>query len=273
MNALPVIHLVSIVLYCLSVVGYFIDFLLNNRKVNRIAFWLLSIVWVLQTTFFILRMVELARVPLITPFEGLFFYAWIIVTLSLILNRFFPVDLFSFFANIVGFILMTITIFIPSEDVPKELASLLISELMMLHISMIFFSYAMLTISFVCSSMYMIVHQVLKKKLWNKRLLRFGSLEKLDKLSFYLVICGVPLFSLGIIVGFIWASVQYQYLPWLDVKVISSLVVVIVYAFYLYKRTMKLNSGYQMANLNVISFLIVLVNYFFSSKFSTFHLW
>lgn len=273
MNAMHTIHLISIILYCLSVIGYFIDFLLNNRKVNRLAFWLLSIVWFLQTTFFVLRMFELARLPIITPFEGLFFYAWLLVTLSLILNWFFPIDFFSFFTNIVGFVMMALTIFIPTADVPIELSELLISELMLIHISMIIFSYATFTLSFVCSIMYMITHQMLKKKRWGKRLLRFGSLEKLDRTSFLLVMIGLPIFSLGIILGFIWASIQLHELPWLDAKVISSIIVVIIYAVYVYKRVVKLTRGYQMALLNVAAFLLILINYFLSSKFSSFHLW
>lgn len=273
MNAMHSIHLISIILYCLSVIGYFIDFLLNNRKVNRLAFWLLSIVWLLQTTFFVMRMFELARLPIITPFEGLFFYAWLLVTLSLILNWFFPIDFFSFFTNIVGFVMMALTIFMPNADVPIELSELLISELMMIHISMIIFSYATFTLAFVSSLMYMIAHQMLKKKRWGKRLLRFGSLEKLDKFSFLLVMTGLPIFALGLILGFIWAAIQLPNLPWLDAKVISSIIVVIIYAVYMYKRTVKLNRGYQMALFNIAAFLIILINYFLSSKFSSFHLW
>ena len=273
MNAMHSIHLITIILYCLSVIGYFIDFLLNNRKVNRLAFWLLSIVWLLQTTFFVMRMIELARLPIVTPFEGLFFYAWLLVTLSLILNWFFPIDFFSFFTNIVGFVMMALTIFIPSADVPRELSVLLVSELMVIHISMIIFSYATFTLSFVCSLMYMIVHQMLKKKRWGKRLLRFGSLDKLDQLSYLLVMWGLPIFLLGIILGLIWAYIQLDYVPWFDAKVVSSTIVVTVYAIYFYKRKVKLNRGYQMALFNVAAFLIILINYFLSSKFSTFHLW
>src|SRR5690625_3209879 len=101
-----ILYVVTIVLYSLSVFGYFIDFLTNNRKANKIAFWLLSIVWVLQTFFFITRALQYTRLPVITPFEGLFFYAWLLVSLSLLINRFFRIDFFVFFTNVVGFIMM-----------------------------------------------------------------------------------------------------------------------------------------------------------------------
>ncbi len=107
------IYPVTIVLYSFSVLGYFIDFLQHNRKVNRMAFWLLSIVWVLQTVFFIIRALELERLPLLTPFEGLFFYAWLVVTLSLAINWFFRVDFLVFFTNVIGFSMMAFSLFHP----------------------------------------------------------------------------------------------------------------------------------------------------------------
>ncbi|GAE34925.1 hypothetical protein [Halalkalibacter akibai] len=100
------IYPITIILYSISLLGYFIDFLQNNRKVNRMAFWLLSIVWVLQTVFFIIRASELERLPLLTPFEGLFFYAWLVVTLSLAINWFFRVDFLVLFTNLIGFSMM-----------------------------------------------------------------------------------------------------------------------------------------------------------------------
>lgn len=67
------IYPITVILYSFSVLGYFIDFVFNNRKVNVVAFWLLSIVWSLQTVYFVLRALEVGRFPIVTPFEGLFF--------------------------------------------------------------------------------------------------------------------------------------------------------------------------------------------------------
>ncbi len=45
------LHELTVVIYALSVLLYFFDFIHHNRKANRIAFWLLAFVWVLQTIF------------------------------------------------------------------------------------------------------------------------------------------------------------------------------------------------------------------------------
>ncbi|MBP3949674.1 cytochrome C assembly family protein [Bacillus suaedae] len=267
------IYPITIVLYSFSVFGYFIDFLQNNRKVNRIAFWLLSIVWVLQTVFFIFRALELNRVPLLTPFEGLFFYAWIIVTISLAINWYFRVDFLVFFTNVIGFSMMTFSLFTPDGDVPKSLSNLLASELLVIHISMILLSYAAFTVAFACQLLYVLQHQMLKKKIWGKRLGRFGALSKLDGISFIAVIIAWPLLLIGLILGFVWAYSQLGEIILLDTKVISSLLVLAVYGVYLYQRVVKLIRGYNMALLAIAGFLILLINYFLSGQYSTFHIW
>jgi HemX protein len=267
------IYLITIILYLFSVFGYFIDFLQHNRKVNRIAFWLLSIVWVLQTSFFILRMIEFNRLPLMTPFEGLFFYAWVLVTLSLIINWFFRVDFLVFFTNVVGFCMMAFSLFTPSGDIPHELSQLLISELLIIHVSLVLLSYAGFTLAFVFSMLYVMQHQMLKRKLWGKRLLRLGNLTKLDKFAFSTTMFTFPIFLFGILLGLLWAFIKFGEIPWIDTKVLGSFIVITVYAVYLYQRVVKLVRGYNMSLLNIAAFLLILINYFLSSAFSTFHLW
>ncbi|MCM3759750.1 cytochrome c biogenesis protein [Alkalihalobacillus oceani] len=267
------IYPVTIVLYSFSVLGYFIDFLQHNRKVNRLAFWLLSIVWVLQTSFFIIRALELNRVPLLTPFEGLFFYAWLVVTLSLVINWFFRVDFLVFFANVIGFSMMAFSLFTPDGDIPQSMKVLLASELLVIHISIILLSYAAFTLSFACQIMYVLQHQMLKRKAWGQRLFRFGGLTTLDTLSYRAIIIGWPLLFIGLILGFVWASTQQTYVPLLDSKVISSVLVLGIYGVYLYLRVVKFMRGYNMALLGVAGFLVLLINYFLSGQYSNFHLW
>jgi HemX protein len=267
------IYPITIVLYSISLFGYFIDFLQNNRKVNILAFWLLSIVWVLQTVFFVIRAVELDRVPLMTPFEGLFFYAWLVVTLSLAINWYFRVDFLVLFTNVIGFSMMTFSLFTPDGDVPESLSALLASELLIIHISFILLSYAAFTLSFALQIMYVIQHQMLKRKIWGKRLLRFGALAKLDSLSFMAVTIAWPFLLIGLILGFTWAHSQLTYVPFFDSKVISSLIVLSIYAIYIYQRVVKFIKGYNMALLGIAGFLVLLINYFLSGLYSSFHMW
>ncbi|WP_413379324.1 inner membrane protein YpjD [Alkalihalobacillus sp. 1P02AB] len=267
------IYPITIVLYSLSVFCYFIDFLQNNRKVNRVAFWLLSVVWLLQTGYFIIRAVSLDQTLIISSLDGLFFYAWTVVTVSLVINWYFRVDFLVFFTNLVGFAMLAFSLFATNTERPEALHSLLSFELMLIHISFIFLSYAAFTLAFAYSIMYVIQHQMLKRKKWGKRLQRFGSLTSLDKMAFIFTMIGAPLLLIGIIQGYIWASIQLDEFQWFDPKVLSSFLTLLIYLIYLYNRVVKHKQGYGFALLNIAGFLVLCINYFLSSQYTSFHLW
>lgn len=267
------LHELTVVLYAFSVLLYFFDFIHHNRKANRIAFWLLAFVWVLQTTLLFLYMVQTGRFPVLTLFEGLYFYAWVLITLSLLINRLLRVDFIVFFTNILGFIVMAIHTFAPVQYHSHLVAQKLVSELLLIHITMAILSYGAFSLSFVFSLLYMIQYDLLKRKKWGPRLLRLADLTKLEHLSFVLAVIGVPMLLLSLILGLQWVFLKVPGVHWYDIKVIMSFVVLSAYSIYLYLRIGKNMAGKSLALWNIGSFLIVLINFFLVGKFSSFHFW
>jgi HemX protein len=267
------IYDLMITLYALSVLGYFIDFLQNNRKANVFAFWLLSIVWVLQTVSLVLTLLEFNRFPFLTIFEGLFFYVWLIVTLSLVINWFFTVDFFVFFANVFGFIIMSIHLFAPKENISTAAAEQLMSELLIIHISMAMLSYGAFALAFIFSIMYIFQHHLLKKKKWGKRLIRLGDLTQLDSLAYSSTIIAVPMLALSLVLGVIWAYIKIEAFHWYDAKVLASFIVIIIYSIYLSLKVSGRIAGKTLALWNIAGFLLILINLFLSGELSSFHLW
>ncbi|WP_035098711.1 inner membrane protein YpjD [Anoxybacteroides tepidamans] len=263
----------SVLLYALSVSLYFIDFLHHNRKANRIAFWLLSIVWVFQTAFFLFRIAETGRFPILTMSEGLYFYAWVLITLSLAINRLLRVDFIVFFTNVLAFFMLALHTFAPIHDQPEAAAEKLISELLMIHITMAILAYGAFSLSFVFSLLYMIQYHLLKQKKWGKRLLRMADLTKLEEMSHVLNLIGLPMLLLGIILGLIWAYIKIEHFHWYDAKVLGSFSVLAVYSLYFYKRIVQGIHGKAIALWNIGSFLFLLVNFFLFGSLSKFHLW
>jgi HemX protein len=267
------LHELTVILYALSVLLYFVDFLQQNRKANRIAFWLLAFVWVLQTVFLILYMITTGRFPVLTIFEGLYFYAWVLVTLSLIINRLLRVDFIVFFTNILGFGIIAIHTFAPMQFDSTIMAQQLISELLLIHITMAILSYGAFSLSFVFSLLYLIQYDLLKRKKWGTRLLRISDLSKLEQFSYILNIIGVPMLILSLILGIQWAFLKVPNMIWYDPKVLGSFSVLIIYSVILYLRTRKGVSGKKLSLWNVASFLIVLINFFLFGQLSSFHFW
>ncbi|WP_025027444.1 cytochrome C assembly family protein [Caldalkalibacillus mannanilyticus] len=262
-----------VVLYASSVLLYFYDFLQNNRKANQFAFWLLSIVWVIQTVYIGMSAIQKGILPLFSQFDTLFFYAWLLITLSLLINWFFRMDLILFFTNVIGFTVLSLSLFVAGREIPAQMAEQLSSEWLLIHISMAFISYAAFTFSFIFSSFYLVQHSMLKKKKWTKHVRRLPSLVQLDLYTFRLNLIGVPLLLLSLILGIVWGYYTLDASFLYDPKVIFSILVLLMYGVYLYQRVVKGWSGRRIVELNIICFLVLLINYLLASIFSKFHLW
>ncbi|MDR0126681.1 MULTISPECIES: cytochrome c biogenesis protein [Bacillus] len=261
----------TILIYALSVLFYFIDFLQHNRKAGKMAFWLLSIVWLLQTVYMFYIMMETDRFPVLNVAEGLYFYTWVLVTLSLVLTKVLRVEFIVFFTNVIGFSMMAIHTFTPSDLHSAELAGKLTSELLVIHITMAILSYGAFSLSFAFSLLYLFQYRLLKKKKWGKWLLRIEDLSKLDHMAYVLNIIGVPMLLLSLILGIIWAYISYDTLYWTDAKVLGSFIMLFLYGFYLYIRLARNMQGKIVARWNVASFLVLMINYFLLGSLSTFH--
>jgi HemX protein len=267
------LHELTVVLYAFSVLLYFFDFIHHNRKANRIAFWLLAFVWILQTVFLVFYMMKTGKFPVLTIFEGLYFYAWILITLSIIINHLLRVDFIVFFTNILGFTVMAIHTFAPMQNGSHVMGKQLVSELLLIHITMAILSYAAFSLSFVFSTLYLLQYDLLKKKKWGARLVRLADLDKLEKSSYIMAVIGVPMLLLSLILGLQWAFLKVPGMPWYDMKIIGSFLVLACYSIYLYLRIVKNLSGRQLAIWNSASFLIVIINFFLFGQLSSFHLW
>ncbi|MBS4176172.1 cytochrome c biogenesis protein [Lederbergia citrea] len=264
---------IVIIIYAISILLYFIDFIDQNRKVNRIAFRLLSIVWILQTIFLFLYMLRTGRFPVLTLFEGLYFYSWVLITLSLAIHRILKVDFTVFFTNILGFSIMAIHAFAPFQRPTEAMAEQLVSELLFIHITMAILSYGAFTLSFVFSALYLLQYKLLKEKKWQKRLWRLSDLAKLEKISYVLNIIGVPMLLLSLILGLQWAFIKLPYFQWYDLKIIGSFLLLIVYSLILYLHRKKEIFGRKLALWNTAAFFIILINFFLVSRLSNFHIW
>lgn len=267
------LHELTVVVYAFSVLLYFFDFIHHNRKANRIAFWLLAFVWVLQSAFLFLYMLKTGRFPVLTIFEGLYFYAWVLITLSVVINHLLRVDFIVFFTNILGFIVMAIHTFAPVQFQSAIIAQKLVSELLLIHITMAILSYGAFSVSFVFSLLYLIQYDLLKRKKWGNRLIRLADLNQLERLSFVLAVIGVPMLMLALILGLQWVFIKVPWVHWYDSKVIGSFIVLVTYSIFLYLRIGRGMAGKTLALWNVASFLFVLINFLLFGRLSSFHIW
>lgn len=240
---------------------------------HRSAFWIVSIVYVMQTFFLILYIVETKRFPVLSLFEGIYFYAWLLITLAIVLHLFSKVGYAAFFLNIIGFIFITIHTFAPTQIQRSTVGETLISELLFIHISFAILSYVAFAMSFVFAILYLLLYRILKKRKWSKQFERLPSLQQTATGMKIGIITGIPFLFISLILGIQWAYIMLDEWSFLDMKIVGSFFLLIVYGSMLFGVKTGRLRGNNSAWANVFAFLFVIINFFLGSSLSGFHLW
>ncbi|SEN01093.1 cytochrome C assembly family protein [Lihuaxuella thermophila] len=259
-----------IYVYALSLVFAFGDLLHRSKRSERISYAFLILVWLLQTSIFVLRGLEFF--PMVTRFDSIFLYSWLLVTFTLIINRIYRMAVFVFIANMIGFTVSAINLFF-ARDVPPVLEKLLLSELVFVHVTMAIAAYAVFSLSSIGGILYLITNYLLKRKKWNRFLKRLPSLDQLQMFSNWLVMAGILLFLIAMILGVIYAYQTIGSSFWTDPKIMASFLVLIAYGMVFYQRTARRWHGRRLAWWNALSVGSIALNYFISDLRLSFHHW
>lgn len=262
-----------IVLYALGLVFYLLDYFNKQKALQRVAFWLIVTVWITQTTILSLYIVEMKRFPVLSLVEGIYFYVWLLVTLSIVFQLIYQVNFMVFFTNIIGFGFLMIHVFSNLKYSVSTVGDALISEVLFVHITTAILSYAVFALAFVFAVLYVIVYKVLKKKKWTKQ---FSSLPNLHqtmtgmKMSIY---TGIPILFVSLLFGIQWAYVALEQLSVWDVKILGSFAVLLIYSSVVYFNYKGKLQSMEFAWMTIFAFLLTVVNFFLGSTLSQFHLW
>lgn len=262
-----------IVIYAISLVFYFVDYFIKRPHLRRIAFWLVSIVWALQSLYLVLYIIEMQRFPILSLYEGILFYSWLLVSLSIILHCIVRVDLPVLVIYSLGFIFVTIHTFMPKR-MTGIVHENLISEMLFIHIFSAMVAYAIFTLSFVFSVLYLLMYKMLKEKrttpiFWQ----RFPPLEQMMNWMSVSLYIGVPILLISLLLGLEWAILRISGVPLFDPKIIASFLIVVMYSGIIYANRKGKLSNTKFAWVLICAYLIVVINFFLVSSLSTFHLW
>jgi HemX protein len=262
-----------IYIYALSLLFYFTDAVSRNDGAKRMGAGLLVFVWILQTLFFCFRMYEHRYIPVLTMFEALFFFAWLLVTISLVLSRFFSMAFAVFFVNVFAFTVLVLNLLTDPGVPPAEFEST--EKLLWLHIALAIFSYAAFAMSAVLSGLYLFLHRRLKGKRWSFVLIRLPSLETLEKYMTLFALVAIPMLILSLSLGSVAMVLRGTSAAglFMDIKVAGTLAVLVLYGWiFVLKRKLR-SPAARIAWWNVASFAVLMINFAFSNFFSMIHPW
>ena len=272
-----------------GVLGYWISIAFPSFKIgNKIGFYSVLSSNIFITIILTWRWIESGYFPLSNLYESLFFFTWGITFIGLILESATSLNLLgAIITPLSMFIVVFATLSLPDGmQKAAPLVPALKSNWLMMHVSIMMFSYSTLIIGSLLSIVFLILtkgrqvnlkgssigniniqgtnisddlqfHEsydgVLEKKL--------NLLESLDNLSYRVIGLGFPLLTIGIIAGAVWANEAWgSYWSW-DPKETWALITWLVFAAYLHTRITQSWQGKGPAILASLGFIVVWICY------------
>jgi len=129
------------------------------------------------------------------------------------------------------------------------------------HIGSTILGYTGFFLTFVAAVMYLIQEKELKSRIPRAFYYRLPSLELCDELYYRSLLFGLPLLTIGILTGFIWASRTWKG-PWeFDPKILASLLTWLIYLVLFSTRVSGGWRGRRAAYIAIFGFAAIMVTF------------
>nr|WCH55489.1 heme attachment to plastid cytochrome c [Hypnea pseudomusciformis] len=246
----------------------------NNKILSKLGTIFTIIINLCLGISLLIRWIRNGYFPLSNLYESLIFLSWVLTFIHLIIEK-------QNNSKLIGAINIPISLFtiaFSSLVLPPEIkqASPLVPALrsnwLMMHVSIMMFSYGTLILGSLLSILFLIISITNKYKLnktkvvydKNKTYLLFNRLnflQSVDNLSYRIISLGFPMLTIGIIAGSVWANEAWgSYWSW-DPKETWALITWIIFATYLHARLSKSWQGEKPAILASLGFIVIWICY------------
>ncbi len=179
-------------------------------------------------------------------------------------------EFLALIASPLALIIFTSSLAISSstQPIPQTLGGLWFG----LHIGALFLSIALLAMAFGSGVTYLYLEKKIKTKERLKGLSRdLPSLNTCDRVNHVSVMTGFPLYTIGILSGFIWAAFTWKRMFSWDPKEIVSLVIWLVFAYLFHQRLAIGWNGRKPAKTAIWLFVLVIASMLFINFFVPTH--
>lgn len=274
---------ISFALLLITLIIYWVNLIVRKSTILSYTGRLLTILTNLCLSIILaLRWLHNGYFPLSNLYESLIFLTWSLTFVQLIIES-------QNNSRLIGAINIPISLFIiafTSFILPREmklgspLVPALKSNWLMMHVSIMILSYAVLISGCLLSILFLIISRSgLHTKYTSSQTIKYpcdnlnssntyyilfnrmNILESLDTLSYRIIGLGFPLLTIGIIAGAVWANEAWgSYWSW-DPKETWALITWLVFASYLHTRISNSWQGEKPAILASIGFIVVWICY------------
>lgn len=251
------LYALALVLTLLATAAFIVYLVGQKKSIYRWAYRLLLAGFVFLTLFIAQEYHALGVAPVLTLKASLSFFAWTILLVYLLFHLKFRLMVLGSFVAPVAACLLILSSTLAAGDVTVK--PLFRSLWLPVHIGTAFLGNGFFAVTFVAGIMYLLQESRIKKKRLGSLHARLPSLQTLDSINHYALICGFTFMTLGMITGSIYAlQALGSYWRW-DPKEVCSLVAWIFYAVLLHERLTVGWRGRRAALLSILGFAVLVL--------------
>ncbi|HEY5498712.1 MAG TPA: cytochrome c biogenesis protein CcsA [Syntrophales bacterium] len=257
----------ALLAYLLSTLTYIFSLLIRRVSPARAATWILTGAFGLHTLFFLGEWLGKGYNPFLRIHDILSFFAWVMAGVYLVFQLRTKTRVLGAFVSPVVFVLMIISSI--GIGGPITVPEVLQGGLVTIHAMLSVIGEALFAVASVAGLVYLIQDGLIKRRKSSMFMKLFPSLQDLDRINHFCLLWGVPLLTLGVLAGSIWArTVWGRHWQW-DPKQIWTLAAWLVYAVLLHQRLAIGWKGHKTALLSVVAFVLLLAALLVEKSFFT----
>ena len=198
------------------------------------------------------------RLPVTDVRSTLSFYAFLVTLAFFFLYLRYRITSLGLFMLPFVFVLTLISAFRPER--PFDMSAFR-GGWLAVHIGSTILGYTGFFLTFVAAVMYLMQEKELKSRIPRAFYYRLPSLELCDELYYRSLLFGLPLLTIGILTGFIWASRTWKG-PWeFDPKILASLLTWLIYLVLFSTRVSGSWRGRRAAYIAIFGFAAIMVTF------------
>jgi cytochrome c-type biogenesis protein CcsB len=241
-----------LVLYFLAALTGYAGVIAKKKLLERVALAFSSVGVILGLIFMIMRWVETGHPPMVRLFELVVLVSWMTMILAIVASTRFKMAWLHPGAAMVVTVCIASTAFM--DDAAQPLVPALQSNWLTFHVITCFVSYSGFAIAFLIGIVYSGMRLATN--------VTDETTKVYETLMYKCVLFGMPLLTIGIVTGAVWANSAWgTYWSW-DPKETWSLVTWLIYAMYLHLRKRPFWRGARAAMFNMLGFAAVLFTWF-----------
>ncbi len=268
-NAIIILQIALPVLYLATTWRYGREFYNNDFRSSQLKPHYLITTLGFHFLYLLLRTAEFRHVPVTSPAELLSVLGFTLAGAYIFIEYITKVKNTGFFVLVISSFLVTIaSIFSPNKYGVLDIFK---SELLSFHIVSALLGYSAFVLSAIYGLLYMMLYKKLRTRTFDNIYRNLPSLEALESLVWKSVLVGFFAFTFVLIVGFIWLPQAFPNITYTDPKVITTLIIWLIYAIGIIFKKIIGFQGKKLAVISIVGFVITFLSMALTNAISGFH--